>query len=77
MSPLHLRRVEVTYTNYTSFIEILFRCLKIFLFRDFMGKFREMPEISIISGCSKKFQTLEYEHIVYNFESHDQEILNM
>ena len=41
-----------------------------------MSNFREMSEISTISGCLKKYQTHECEQIIYHFKARDLEIPN-
>ena len=48
-----------------------------FRFRDFMGDFREMSEMSGIFDCPKKFEILEYGRGIYHFKAPDVRLSNM
>ena len=62
---------EVWLEGNLSEIRIIFWYLKKYRFRDFMNNFHEMAEIWQFSAVWK---LLKYEHIIYNFETCDQEI---
>ena len=42
-----------------------------------MSNFREITPQRLQNGCSKKFQTLKYEHITYHFKADSGDSVNI